>query len=707
MNSNNMSEKNSPLNQSQFINRFCIFLEWVSAITLAIFAVIISIMIYQTLASKLRLVMESRSLVIADSIQIKLQRPLQFGVQFQDLKSVNQFLEDTSARHSNLKYIFIADLKGKILFKSTVSPSKKVFKYIHHIQKSTFLKALDKTHFSKSISGFYHTVVPFYSKNKFLGLIHIGFEEKEVKELFDQAKSAGVLVFSASMFILFMILKHFSSIHISLPSQSIILFLKKGYQQKDFRHSLELQGHSDLSQLGNAVNKMVEEISDRYQSLVEKSKWVSIYTAHSIHELERALFHFLDYRFSKGRKYNRVQKDDVSYMRTPLFLFSFAEELSRPFLPLYSETLYTPIFGWSQKFVIGLPIIIFMAVIAVITPIAGSLLDKYGCRKTLLLGIIPSILGFAGSIVADGIYEFIVARALSGLGYGLFFVAAQGYFANYTTEENKATAMGQFITTVITAGFCGVAIGGILSEEIGYARVFIVSLVLTFLATYLILREFPEKTLEPNEKKTITFRGLTQLVAHSQFSRLLFFSTIPAKAVLTGFLFYLVPLYLQELGNSQGEIGRNMVGFSFIIIIGTRAVNYIADRFKIHHFLVYLGSILTSIGLISLYWYQSSTAIVLSILTLGFAYTCSSSTQMAIASEIYETSLKKTLGKGQVFSTFRLFDRVGSILGPLLAALFYDLSGGSYPNAIGLIGLCVFVTGNLFYFWRPKEIVIE
>ena len=80
--------------------------------------------------------------------------------------------------------------------------------------------------------------------------------------------------------------------------------------------------------------------------------------------------------------------------RIPLFVFSFAEELQKSFLPLFVAEFHTKYDLFERDIMMGLPISTFMFVIAVFTPFAGRLVDKFGNKTLFISGLIPAIAGY-------------------------------------------------------------------------------------------------------------------------------------------------------------------------------------------------------------------------------------------------------------------------------------------------------------------------
>ncbi|WP_315981928.1 hypothetical protein [Aliamphritea spongicola] len=76
-------------------------------------------------------------------------------------------------------------------------------------------------------------------------------------------------------------------------------------------------------------------------------------------------------RFSLQKVFTE-SRGSIIDARIPLFVFSFAEELQKSFMPLFVAEYYQPNSWISRDIMIGLPISVFMGVIAIITPLPAA-----------------------------------------------------------------------------------------------------------------------------------------------------------------------------------------------------------------------------------------------------------------------------------------------------------------------------------------------
>ena len=88
-------------------------------------------------------------------------------------------------------------------------------------------------------------------------------------------------------------------------------------------------------------------------------------------------------------------QDALVRVRLPLFVFFFAEELSRPFFPIFVRSLHLSFEGLSPEVVVSLPMMLFMLVVAFAQPLGGPWVERFGARRLMLAGAIVGASGLA------------------------------------------------------------------------------------------------------------------------------------------------------------------------------------------------------------------------------------------------------------------------------------------------------------------------
>ena len=124
----------------------------------------------------------------------------------------------------------------------------------------------------------------------------------------------------------------------------------------------------------------------------------------------------------------------------------------------------------------GLPITLFMLAGMLMVPFAGGLNERFGTRRVFLAGLVPATIGYAGTFLAqDYLRSSSRGEFVSGIGYGLIFIAAQAWVAEHTDVRHRAQGMTVFVGAAFAAAICGPSIGGILADRLGFETTFLIS----------------------------------------------------------------------------------------------------------------------------------------------------------------------------------------------------------------------------------------
>lgn len=378
---------------------------------------------------------------------------------------------------------------------------------------------------------------------------------------------------------------------------------------------------------------------------------------------------------------------DLSGIRITLFLFMMAEELSRSFLPLYARDLDTPFPGLSETLAMGLPIGLFMLLVTLFTPFAGAWVDRFGSRRTLLFAALPAVAGFVGTAAAQTLVDLLLWRSACALGYAVTFIGAQGFIASHTGPRDRAWGMAQFVAAVVVAGLCGAPVGGILADQFGSRATFLVSAGLALAAAGTAAVFLPAEPPERARRRDVGLRDYAMLLANPRFAALLAFSSVPTKLMLTGYFFYLVPVYLHGLGETPAAIGRTMMGYGLLVVLLGPWVSRSADRTGRHALFAGLGGLIGGVGTLAVLREPGVAAVLAGVAALGIAHAFNNATQLALVPELCRTECAR-IGRTSVFAIYRLLERGGSVLGPLLAAALADRFGPrAAMAALGTLGL--------------------
>lgn len=397
----------------------------------------------------------------------------------------------------------------------------------------------------------------------------------------------------------------------------------------------------------------------------------------------------------------RVDASNVlGAMRAPFFLFLFSEDLSRSFLPLYAGSLPVGPFAIPVHLVVSLPISIFMLIVALSQPTLGTWSERVGRRRAFLAGGIVGAAAHLASAAAGSLAELLVLRALAGFAWAVAFVAAQGFVIDHTGRDTRTRGLATFVGIIMAASICGPPMGGLLADGLGPRWTFAIAGLLATGATLLAWRELPRTAPGRGPARVLKARDYVAALANARFAALLALAAIPAKVIVIAFCFYLVPLYVAESGHNAAMAGRIIMLYSVMMVLGVPLTTEVVERIqrarqaRPHATFVAGGLVVSGLaGLVMLVplglW--GATALVL---LLGIAQAMSIAPQSAMVADVSAADMGR-LGESAIYGVYRLVERLGNAMGPVIAAFLLQVAG--FHAAFAVIGASVLACGIAFY----------
>ena len=130
-------------------------------------------------------------------------------------------------------------------------------------------------------------------------------------------------------------------------------------------------------------------------------------------------------------------------------------------LPLISHTFSNiPNIEFLSKLMLTIPSII----IALFSPIAGHIIDKWGRLKPLYIGIFLFIVGGSSGFYLHDFYVILVGRAVLGLGVALIMTSSTALIGDYFDEETRHKFMSKQGMTIALGGIVFITSGGLLAQ---------------------------------------------------------------------------------------------------------------------------------------------------------------------------------------------------------------------------------------------------
>lgn len=150
---------------------------------------------------------------------------------------------------------------------------------------------------------------------------------------------------------------------------------------------------------------------------------------------------------------------------------------------------------------------IYLLTSTVSGPVYGKLSDLFGRRPVILFGVSVFLIGSLLSGLSQEMWQLILFRGMQGLGAGALFPIALAVVGDLFSPAERGKYSGLLGAVFGLAAVIGPAIGGILTETVGWPWVFFVNLPLGLVVLAIIYR------LLPRVKGNATSRSIDYLGA--------------------------------------------------------------------------------------------------------------------------------------------------------------------------------------------------
>src|SRR3954447_9309647 len=125
--------------------------------------------------------------------------------------------------------------------------------------------------------------------------------------------------------------------------------------------------------------------------------------------------------------------------------------------------------------------------------LAGALGDRFGRRRTLLLGLAVFGVGSAAAAFAGAVDQLVLARAVMGAGAAFIMPATLSLLTHvFTDARERAMAIGIWAATAGAGVALGPVLGGILLDHFWWGSIFIVNVPVVAIAFVAAPRLVPE-----------------------------------------------------------------------------------------------------------------------------------------------------------------------------------------------------------------------
>ncbi len=321
---------------------------------------------------------------------------------------------------------------------------------------------------------------------------------------------------------------------------------------------------------------------------------------------------------------------------------------------------------------------------------AGALGDRFGRKRTLLLGV---LLGAAASVwtgLAESFAALFVARLLTGISQGFLFSNDRVIIAAVTPRDKMALGQGISFSGPGLGTTLGLLLAGVLGALIAWRSVFFVFAVPPLLAALLIWRLVPE----PPRQATVVDPAwpFSRVLRTRDFWLLGLTGIVPVYIQFS--LATWAPLFFAEVGVADLARSASLASLQGLPApIGLLFSGLLADRFHRRglprKLIIAVTLLLTALSVagmgLAVHARGPAWVLILFMLAASFFFWCAWSPAYAILGERFPASVL-----GRAFGLYNTTCFLGAIVGPVVTGWIRDFTGSFAVALFGAGALCFF-----------------
>jgi EmrB/QacA subfamily drug resistance transporter len=145
-------------------------------------------------------------------------------------------------------------------------------------------------------------------------------------------------------------------------------------------------------------------------------------------------------------------------------------------------------------------------------PLYGKLSDLFGRRIIFMIGVSIFLIGSLLCAISGQMWQFILFRGIQGLGAGALFPVSLAIIGDIFAPSERGKYQGFFGAMFGISSLIGPAIGGILTDTVGWHWIFLVNIPLGLVVLFVIWRTLPTR-IESGVERTIDYLGAAVFIA--------------------------------------------------------------------------------------------------------------------------------------------------------------------------------------------------
>lgn len=199
----------------------------------------------------------SKTIVLGEGLKREINKTLQLGLPLEGLEGVNERLKRTVDENKDVGYTMIVDSKGRILFHNDSALIGKT------VTETAGIKDIKTEEvITRAVGDYYETALPLFDpEQKLVGSIRLALKGEEVMDQVSSMLLRSITVLGIGFIVAIGLVALFITRFITRPITTITstaLEIAHG----DFTKTIEISFNDELGELGEAINRMIQSLSE-------------------------------------------------------------------------------------------------------------------------------------------------------------------------------------------------------------------------------------------------------------------------------------------------------------------------------------------------------------------------------------------------------------------------------------------------------------
>lgn len=225
----------------------------------------------------------------------------------------------------------------------------------------------------------------------------------------------------------------------------------------------------------------------------------------------------------------------------------------------------------------GMLITVYALSAGLVAFFAGPLIDRYGRRRVILVGISVIALATFASAIAPNFAALLACRAVAGLGVAGLQPAVFAAVGDYFPYNERGRAMGWIITANTAASVVGVPMGALIAQFLSWRLTFVLLGLVTSAVTFVMFTRFPSTERAP-PRLGATYRGDYAAIFRNRFAVALVLANLLGAMFWFAWITYMGAFFKHEFDLSTGQLAPVVATIGLGVLVGSNAGGRLADR---------------------------------------------------------------------------------------------------------------------------------